>query len=171
MKNEDDLFGPVISSYTSQQAAEDGILVPVTPKDAVTRTIWEYLSAKAPKDSRPPCEWPVEMMGWFRAEAIKREDALKLIAEHGKDGAQAKFNQIIADRKALALARGLIGRDSSTAKRVYENNEGGGIHKIFVADNGNEIIGLLRQEMPGITTLWLIPNELGGCTLMFPEDY
>ena len=145
--------------------------MPVTPKDAVTRSVWEYLTAKAPKDSRPPCEWPVEMMGWFRAEAIKREDALKLIAEHGKDGAQAKFREIIADRKALALASGLIGRDSSTAKRVYENNEDGGIHKIFVADNDNEIIGLLRQEMPGITTLWLIPNELGGVTLMFPEDY
>jgi hypothetical protein len=166
------LFGEVISSYTSQEAAEDGVLVPVTKQDAVTRSVWEYLAAKAPKTSKPPCNWPVEMMGWFSADSIKKEDALRMIAEHGKDGAQEKFSQMIADNKALALARGLIGRDSRTAKRVYENNEGGGIHKVNVADTATEIVGLVERELPGGTrTLWLIPNELGGVTLMFPEDY
>ena len=41
------------------------------------------------------------------------------------------------------------------AREVYEKNIGGGIFKL---DYSNHI-------------MWIIPNELGGLTLMFPEDY
>ena len=41
------------------------------------------------------------------------------------------------------------------AIRVYEHNIGGGIFSFDV----------LGRKM------WIIPNELGGLTLMFPEDY
>lgn len=166
----------VIYSYTSEQAAEDGVLVPVTKRDAVTRALWEYLVQKAPKTSQPPCAWPVEMMGWFKAGKITRDAALKLIAEYGATEAQARLERMAADNKALALARGLIGRDAATAKRVYEQNIGGGIHKVIVAETDAEIVGLIDWEIPAgakqrSRVIWMIPNELGGVTVMFPEDY
>jgi hypothetical protein len=164
----------VVSCYTDSQAVEDGILLAINPQDRVTRAVWEFLVHKAPKGARPPANWPVEMMAWFRCEAIKREDALKLIAEHGKDAAQKEFERIIADRKALALSKGIIGRDGKEARRVYEVNIGGGIYKLFAITSGDHLDTLAvtdpRDTNPH-RVLWLLPNENGGMTLMFPEDY
>ena len=109
------------------------------------------------------------MKGWFRAETIKREDALKLICEFGKEGAQEKFEQIVANRKALALTKALIGTHRHTARRVYEENTDGGIYKLFVVESGNTLASLGSVETK--TVLWLLPNENDGITLMFPEDY
>jgi len=174
MQNSNDHFewGEPISTYSDADAIEDGVLVPITAKDRATRSVFDFLASHTPMGSQPPANWPV-MRGWFRAEAIRREQALKLIPELGKDGAQAKFTEMIRERKALAMAKGLIGREERTARRIYENNEGGGIHKLYAAVVVGEILGLLPK--PGLgaddKTLWLIPNELGGITLMFPEDY
>jgi hypothetical protein len=182
----DDFWGEPISTYSDAEAVDDGVLVPITKKDRCTRPVFSFLAENTPMGAQPPDRWPVEMMGWFRAEAMKREEALKLIAEFGKNGAQAKFLEIIRDRKALALAKGLIGSEELTARRIYENNEGGGIHKVFVATGATgEIVGISPIEIPRddagnlgwkpngspTTTLWLLPNELGGITLLLPEDY
>jgi hypothetical protein len=145
----------VISSYSDSEAVEDGTLVAINPKDRVTRTVWEHLVQHAPKGSKPPDRWPVDMMTWFRAEAIKREDALKLIAEFGKEEAQKKFERMIADRKVLALSKGIVSTHTREANRVYEENVDGGIYKWTMFDK----------------VAWLLPNENGGITLMFPEDY
>jgi hypothetical protein len=182
----EDFFGQPISTYSDAEAIEDGILVPINRKDRATRPLFTFLAEHAPLGSKPPDCWPVEMMGWFRAEAMKREEALKLIAELGKEAAQAKFVEIIRDRKALAMLKGLIGREERTAVRVYENNEGGGIHAIHVATaEDGTIAGISPIEIPRddknnlgwkpegnpTTTVWLIPNENGGITAMFPSDY
>lgn len=55
----------------------------------------------------------------------------------------------------LAMAVGLIEVNAANARRIYENNIDGGI---WTEDHEGR-------------TLWLIPNECGGLTLMFPEDY
>ena len=57
--------------------------------------------------------------------------------------------------KAVAAVRGVIGTHELAARRVWEQNTDGGI---------------LKFEHSGMT-FWLIPHELGGITMMFPEDY
>jgi hypothetical protein len=177
MKRRNKMFKPedVISTYTDAQACDDGVLVALNPKDRVTRTVWEWLVKKAPKTSKPPDRWPVEMMGWFRATAISKLEAAKLIAKHGKD-AQPLFERIVADRKAAALSRGLITTNRQRAAEIYNENIEGGILRIFVQIKGDD---LEDGELEGITecgslintTLWILPNENDGMTLMFPEDY
>ena len=168
-----DLFGEPISTYTSQQAVEDGVLVAVSPRDTVTRTAWEWMVEHAPMDSQPPSCWPVDMMGWFRAGSISKQDALKMIAKHGKE-AQQKYEAQVRDNKALALSRGLIARDSRAAIRAEES---GNIFTVYarLKDVGayvqQHIIASLDSEpTPNCQVLYLRPNELGGVTLMFPED-
>ena len=56
---------------------------------------------------------------------------------------------------AKALATGLIENNRAAATRIYEENLDGGIW---------------TEELHG-ATIWLIPNEVGGITAMFPEDY
>src|ERR1035441_10235330 len=142
----EDFWGQPISTYSDAEAIEDGILVPINRKDRATRALFTFLADNTPLGAKPPDRWPVEMMGWFRAEAMKREEALKLIAEFGKDGAQEKFTEIIRDRKALAMLKGLIGAEERTARRIYDNNEGGGIHKVFVAVTSDGIQGIVPAE-------------------------
>jgi hypothetical protein len=164
----------VVSIYTDGQAVEDGVLVAIGRKDRVSRAVWDWLAEKAPKGAQPPSCWPVDLMGWFQASKISKTDALKLIAEHGKDGAQQKFDEMIADRKALAMSSALIRTHATQATRVYEENTGGGIYKLWALEH-NDVIEKLSAEDPGAfagaSVLWLMPNDNGGITLMFPEDY
>jgi hypothetical protein len=166
------LFTPedVISTYTDAQACDDGVLIALNAKDRVTRTVWEWLTEKAPKTRQPPNRWPVDMMGWFGATSIKKDEAQKLIAKHGKD-AQKVLDRIIADRKAAALSRGLISANRQQATRVYNENIDGGIFKAQVLENNGQIESLTDISSLINTTLWLVPNENDGITLMFPEDY
>jgi hypothetical protein len=165
----------VISTYSDGQAIEDGLLVAINQKDRVSRAVWEYLVSKTPKDHRPPANWPVDLMGWFQAEKISKVDALKMIAELGRDQAQKKFERLIADRKALALSKGIISTHDRQARRVYEENIDGGIYKLFAIESNNQLSELSAvgkpEESAWSSVLWLIPNENDGITLMFPEDY
>ncbi len=158
----------VVSTYSDREAVQDGILVAINSTDRVSRAVWEFLATHTPMTSQPPRNWSVDMMGWFRAGNIKKVDAVKLIAEHGKDGAQAKFEKTIRDNKALALASGLIAREGKTARKVYDEKIGGGIFSIFAKLKNEKLAEL--SPVDG-TKLWLLPNENGGLTLMFPEDY
>ncbi len=66
-------------------------------------------------------------------------------------------DQIDAKRHdhALFTSGRMIGQNALEARRVYDQNIDGGI---FV---------LIEQGRK----FWIMPNELGGLTLMFPEDY
>lgn len=166
----------VIFAYTDKNAVDDGLLVAVGPRDRVTRTLWEALCERAPESSKPPNRWPVDLMGWFQAENVKKEDALKLIAKYGAEEGQRKLNQIIADRKALALSKGIIGTHARAAVRAYELNTDGGIYKLYAvmdkAEKYSELMASLPLEGSLVySTFWLLPNENAGVTLMFPEDY
>jgi hypothetical protein len=57
--------------------------------------------------------------------------------------------------RALFTSGRMIGQHALEAKRVYKENIGDGIFTF---------IELGRK-------MWIIPNEIGGLTLMFPEDY
>ena len=143
-----DLFGPVIYSYTDEQAREDGVLVAVSRKDRVTQAAFNFLAEHL--TPRPPSQWPVDMMGYFRA----------------KDG----------EDRALAAANGLISVHGPDARRIYENNIGGGIWEAWAVSKKDGALLSLFKSAPTsdeweATKLWLIPNEMGGLTLLFPEDY
>ena len=170
--NGNDLFTPddVISTYTDAQACDDGVLIALNAKDRVTRSVWEWLVEKGPVTAQPPSRWPVDMMGWFGATSIKKAEAAKLIAKHGKDS-QSVLERIVVDRKAAALSRGLISANRSLATHVYEHNVGGGIYKVHALENNGQIESLTDISSLVNTTLWLLPNENGGISLMFPEDY
>ncbi len=151
---QDDFFdamdeGFVISSYGDEQAQEDGILVPVGKKDRVTRTCWEFLAAKL--GEKPPNQWPVNLMGYVMA----------------KDG----------NDRALAASGALLDTWDREARRIYDENIGGGIFTLWVDVTSEGIQGVYQErdktadEREPMTRLWFIPNELGGMTLMFPEDY
>lgn len=60
-----------------------------------------------------------------------------------------------AGDKALAILAPLAQENADEAARIYNENIGGGIYTTEILDR----------------TLWLIPNEVGGTTVMFPEDY
>lgn len=167
------LFGKPISVYTDREAVEDGLLVPVTLRDRVTRSVWEWLHANTPLTAEPPSCWPVEMMGWFRAGSITQKQAQVMIARHGMD-AQKVYEKEMRDKKALALALGLIARDERKAREVYEQNIGGGIHRAFANVTDGKITCLCEGDHALVNAdvaMWLIPNELNGVTLMFPDDY
>lgn len=145
-----DLFdNNIVSTYTDAEAIEDGTLVALNKKDRVTRALFDFLVEFAPADARPPADWPVEMLRWFRAR--DRDD------------------------KAIAMAGGLIGKYERQAKKVYEENIGGGIFQVWaVVDTKRAKLNCLLEADPnlgGARKLWLIPNENGGITAMFPEDY
>lgn len=160
-----------ISVYTEAQAVDDGVLVAINRRDRVTRSVWSALTERAPKDSQPPERWPVDLTGWFQAAKITKKEAAELIAKHGLD-AQKEFEKAIRERKALALAKGIISTHARQAKRAYDDNTDGGIYKLFAAtkvDGSFDHLSATTVE-PSLT-LWLLPNENGGTTLMFPEDY
>lgn len=166
MNQTTELFGEPISTYISEQAVEDGVLVAITKRDLVTRSVWDFLAAKTPLDSKPPASWPVDMIGWFRAGSITQKDALKLIAKHGRE-AQQQYEQQVRDKKALALASGLIARDSRAAIRAEDAGE---IFTLYAIENGEILLELAAQPRLQYQVMYLRPNELGGVTLMFPED-
>ncbi len=136
-----------IYSYTDKQAVEDGFLVALTAKDRVTRAVFDYLAEKAPAGAQPPTTWPVDVAGWFSS------------------------NSALARAKALAL--GLTAGFGLRARRVYEKNIGGGILVLYAIEDAGKLVALSEQAPAGgvFRKLWLLPNELGGLTLMFPEDY
>lgn len=164
------LFKPedVISVYSDSDAVEDGGLVALNSKDRVSRAAFEFLAKHTPMISKPPSNWPVDLMGWFQSEKMSKPEALKLIAKHGKDGVGLAFENIIRDRRAKALASGLLARDGATARRMYEENTDGGIYSIF-AKVENDVITEL--SLTSGEKLWILPNENDGLTLMLPSDY
>jgi hypothetical protein len=116
----------------------------------VTRALWDFLDKHL--DENPPTGWPVELMGWC---TIRKDDP-----EPGM-------------RRALAASKGLIDSNRIQATRIYEENIGGGIWDGFIQQGAGDIItGFDQGDGPGgDRKVWLMPNELGGLTLMFPEDY
>ena len=69
----------------------------------------------------------------------------------------------IAGNHTRAVFRGLIGGHEAIARKVYEENLDGGIHSLVLRD-------LVRPLADG-RRIWFVPNEIGGITAMFPEDY
>src|SRR5258708_4259968 len=158
-----------ISTYTDAEACDDGVLIALDAKDRVPRTVWEWLIEKMPTTSDPPNRWPIDLMGWCRASSIKQDEAQKLIIKHGAEEAQKLFVRIVADRKTAAMTRGLISVNRQQAERVYRDNTDGGIYKKYAVEKNGRIESL--TDVKTDKTLWLIPNENGDITLMFPEDY
>lgn len=143
----------VISSYTDEQAIDDGMLVTIGKRDRCTHNLFAALVRDLPKGAQPPDRWPVSLLEWFGAGDGEKGDNMR----------------------ALAALKGMIGTHGPNAHRIYEQNIDGGILTLWIDREGDgAIIGLREQETDVQTVavrVWLIPNEVGGLTAMFPEDY
>jgi hypothetical protein len=64
---------------------------------------------------------------------------------------QAKQDAMVADY----VVHVLLAQHGREARRIYDHNIGGGIFSFYQSQK----------------RMWIIPNEIGGLTLMFPEDY
>jgi hypothetical protein len=148
----------VISTYTDTDAVEDGVLVSINKADRVSRPLFDCLVADQPTGSKPPDCWPVAMMDWFGSKT--------------------------PEQRAHAMCKGLIGKYDRIARRVYENNTDGGIFKVYgVRDAAGKFASLDESQPPEVPTtgimgaanscavIWIMPNENGGITLLFPSDY
>jgi hypothetical protein len=155
----------VVSTYSDREAVEDGTLVPITTKDRVTRSVWEWIIPKCP--NTPPNCWPVSQTGYLTANIISRSDAAKMIIKYGAAEAQEKFQRKIAEDKTLAMSKGVLSTYHAQAQRAFNS---GGIFKLFVRVEDGLITELSNES--GDQTLWLLPNaNVDGLTLMFPSDY
>jgi hypothetical protein len=156
----------VISTYTDAEAVEDGMLVELERCHRATRPLWEYLVEHLPTDGQPPNRWPVSLLHWF-----------------GSAGTDA--HRQLRTKAALI---GLLGTHGTEARRVDAENIGGGIFTgyiinhpetgvitAFEVDSSNRKLGrprnTPREDDPHRRRIWIMPNELGGLTVMFPEDY
>ena len=79
------------------------------------------------------------------------------------------FMAYIGGDKALALCKALIHTQEAEARRIYEHNVDGGIWQRWYVPDRHALV----QDEPTTesTKLWMLPNECGGMTLMFPSDY
>lgn len=142
---------PIISSYTSADAVDDGLFVPIGPGWVVTAAALAALERGVPEGDKPPNRWPVEMMGWFM----------------GKTDTD----------KALALAKGMVGDHGRNALKVYADNIGGGILNLFALTDAKGKFTSLESSDTGsdrddAVRFWLMPNDdRGGLILMLPSDY
>ncbi len=138
----------VISTYTDAQAVEDGVLVKLWDADRCIRAVWEWLCEHLEADQTPE-DWPLSLLACWEAST--------------------------AAGRALAALGGLIYRYEQEARATHEENRDGGILVLRVLlDERGQIVGLRPgkpcPEEPS-RRLWLLPNELGGLTVLFPEDY
>jgi hypothetical protein len=74
-----------------------------------------------------------------------------------------EMGQAERDSWADVQSSALISKYGDRARKVYDENIGGGILKIRMCREFG--------SSSSARTLWLMPNENGGLTLMFPEDY
>ena len=154
----------VISRYSDENALEDGVLVAVSKRDRVTVGVFAFLGEAAPEnDGPPPSRWSVPLLEWCRAKT--------------------------ADTKAAALANGFIEAHRGHAQRADEAGDflvaylitTNGKLSGFALDETNRKLGRPRNtpredppESPAgdpWRKVWLVPNELHGLTLMFPDEY
>ena len=100
----------------------------------------------------------VTIAAWVWLEA-------QLAAHHGDE---------VPDDEPRATAAAWIAEHSTEARRVWDKNIGGGVYQLRTGYEGNTWRSFHttdEAEDVDITRLWLIPNEVGGMTLMFPSDY
>lgn len=140
----------VIFAYTDDQAVEDGTLIAIDGKNRVTSTVFGFLARHLQKE--PPTRWPVELLTYFGSKS--------------------------PEDRARAAAWGLVTTYGDEARRIYDRNIGGGIWRAKAVVANGRIRELAPEpDMPTgaadaeVRTLWLMPNEVGGLTLLFPDDY
>lgn len=143
------LFEPddIIHACTDEDAIEDGFIIAIpNTKDRMTTAVFGFLSEAATTiDGPPPQRWPVPLMDWVGAKE--------------------------PDGKALALAKGFI--EAHRIEALASKPPADFYTAYFLKDqDSGRLIGYCDQSIGDATKVWLVPNpEVGGVTLMFPEDY
>ncbi len=127
----------IISTYTDQDALDDGMLWPLSAYDRITSNL---------------------------GSTLRRYHTVEPLA-------------LLPVSAVLAVARQWVTSYGEQARRIYDLNLGGGIWVGALKTNAQgQWISLepdtnLRDDTTTLTRVWMLPNELGGLTLMLPEDY
>lgn len=134
-------FGDVIYEYTDEQAILDGVLVPFSRKDRVSQTILGELASLVPAE--PPANWPIDLMGWLRAD--------------DNEG------------KAAAMLRGLL--LSYRGRVLAHPHHRVVLHALLHPGGVRELLERVpTKDDVHVLQMILAENELGGITAMLPED-
>ena len=75
---------------------------------------------------------------------------------------------------AYTFAKFWLSVHGNYARKVYDENIGGGVWIGALKNDKSLEIHCWQsgKDLPvGFSTVWILPNELGGMTLMFPSDY
>lgn len=131
-----------IYSYTDKDAVADGVLIPLTDRCRVTRAVFDFIESRVSK--RVPLQWPL--------------------------GPNAAAMFPLVDKpewRTRALLNGLLEHYASAAIKIYDD---GSIWHAYLDATGSDINAIRPGSREG-QQLWIMPNELGGLTIMFPEDY
>ena len=99
----------------------------------------------------------VTIAAWVWLEA-------QIAADHGGE---------VPDDEPRATATAWIAEHGKRAAEVWNENIDGGVFQLRTGYEGNtwRSFHATDEAEADITHLWLIPNEVGGMTLMFPSDY
>jgi hypothetical protein len=136
------MYDNVISTYTDGQAVDDGFLVEVGGTDRCTRALFNSLMERLPES--PPENWPVNLMTWVGGSGTNEA----------------------AELRARAAISGLIGTYGRDARRIYDENIGGGIWRSAILERNGEIFSLhvsQGDDLPVFAdpvehqTLWILP--------------
>jgi len=119
-------------------------LVPLGHNNNVTSSVWNFISARATSRNAPH-NWPLS----------------------NDDAARYPYYKTPLLR-TVALVTGIVDKYRGVATEMYERD---GTVWYAALDHGNSDILGVRPGCRGITALWLMPNEQGGVTLMFADDY
>lgn len=133
----------VVFQYTDTEAVQDGVLVPLTSRDRVSQALWDFIEARV-SPNRVPLRWPM------------------------LSGVEAMYPLVKTEEwRSRALLQSLTIAYHDAAHSVYDN--GGVWHaKLEVTNSSIESISPGSKED---IQIWIMPNELGGLTVMFPSDY
>lgn len=130
----------IVYAYTDENAVQDGVLVPLSDTNRVTSAVFVHLQDTA-TSKEVPRNWPLV----------------------GHAQAMYPYTQHKPEWRAYALAQALAEHYGVKAKEVWDAGE------VWAAALDGDL-KLRPGSKDGEYTLWLLPNELGGVTLMFPED-
>lgn len=145
METQEDIFGPCISRYSDADAIEDGVLVALDKRDRATVNVYSQIAKIAEDQKTPPDRWTVDLFGYCRAKT--------------------------GEARALAMMSGLIGDVRMMQPRNAERRDD--TFAVRYAVIGPRGFSRLTTDEPTdghFLSLLIMTNEVGGLTLMLPED-
>lgn len=158
MTDTEDIFGEVISMYTSEQAIEDGILFSL--KEVLQPEVYE-------KSLLQIVTTNLMSKGYFKYEnklvgyPILNTDGIPILDTEGNEIRILSKIRVMTNKPNVPNVFDLLNQVITIIKNKAESD--GFIDTFYACE-----IELPSGEQ---TTVWVEANELGGMTILLPEDH